>query len=200
MPRFKFDSRLYDPLSITSLYGSEAMLRDMLEKSDFDKDKFLLSPAMGAADQILQWGDLSRLRILLDDKIGHQLQNLDFFRLVIERWSHDPIINRDNWDLVFDLVGYVSDKLVQEQWGNELLCVAAGAGCMPLIRRLITNAQHMADLRRELLREFRLKQWSACGKPTHQSIGEAVLGNHVGKILIGGKWYRSTPSVPEFPR
>jgi hypothetical protein len=154
MPRFEFDSNLYDPISITSLYGSEAMLRHMLENSDFDNDKFLREPAMGAADQILRWGDVSRLRILfLDDKLGHQLQNLHFFRLVIKRWS-DPILNGHNWDLVFDLVDYVSDTLVQEQWGNELLCVAAGAGCMPIIRRLITSSQHKVELRSELLREF----------------------------------------------
>ncbi|OJJ79437.1 uncharacterized protein ASPGLDRAFT_77654 [Aspergillus glaucus CBS 516.65] len=77
---FRFDSSLYDPLSITSHYGSGAMLRDMLENSDFDKDKFLRNPAMEAADQIFQWGNISRLRILfLDDKLGHQLQNLGFF-------------------------------------------------------------------------------------------------------------------------
>lgn len=180
--RFQFDSSLYDPLSITSLYGPEAMLHDMLENSDFNEDKFLQNTAMKAADQIFQWGDLSRLRILfLDDKLGHQLQNLDFFRLVIKMWS-DPIINHDNWDPAFDLIEYVLDKLVQEQWGNELLCMAAGAGCMPMIQRLITSAQHNAELRHELLHEFRSEQWSTSGKPTHQSIGEAVLQNHIDVV------------------
>lgn len=180
--RFRFDSSLYDPLSITSLYGSEAMLPDMLETSDFDKDKFLRNPAMEAADQIFQWGDISRLRILfLDDKLGHQLQNLGFFRFVIKMWN-DPYINHHNWDPAFDLVEYVSDKMVQEQWGNELLCVAAGAGCMPIIQRLMTSAQHNAELGCELLREFRPEQWSTFGKPTHQSIGEAVMGNHIDVV------------------
>lgn len=35
--RLVFDSSLYDPLSITSLYGSEAILRKMLENSDLTK-------------------------------------------------------------------------------------------------------------------------------------------------------------------
>lgn len=180
--RFQFDSSLYDPLSITSLYGSEAMLRNMLENADFDKDNFLRNPAMEAADQIFQWGDVSRLRILfLDEKLGHQLQNLGFFRFVIKMWN-DPNINHDDWDLVFDLVEYVSDKMVQEQWGNELLCVAAGAGCMPIIRRLMTSAQHNAEFRCELLREFRSEQWSTSVKPAHQSIGEAVLGDHIDVV------------------
>lgn len=182
-PRFQFDSSLYDPLSITSLYGSVAMLRDMLENSNFDSNKFLREPAMEAADQILQWGDVRRLKILFfDGQLGHQLQSLDFFRLIIKRW-YNPGISRRNCDIVFDLVDGVSDKLVREQWGNELLCVAAGAGCMPIIRRLITSAQHKAELRRELLCQSRFEQeWSRFGKSMHQSVGEAVLGNHVDVV------------------
>ena len=60
------------------------MLRDMLQSSDFDNDKFLPHPAMGAVDQILQWGDVSRLRILfLGSNVGSQLRDLGFFRLVM---------------------------------------------------------------------------------------------------------------------
>lgn len=199
-PRFEFDSTLYDPLSITSLYGSEAMLRHMLENSDFDKDKFLPQPATraadqllqwggtGAADEILQWGDLSRLRILLlEGKTGYQLRNLDFFRLVIRKWS-DPILRHHNWDLVFDLTDHVLDTLVQENYANELLCMAAGAGCIPIIQRLMVRAQHEGKLRTELLRGVRRKQdVSSFGKSVHQSIRQAVLGNHVGVVeyLLG---------------
>lgn len=180
-PRFLFDSSLYDPLSITSLYGSEAMLRDMLENSDFDKDKFLPQPALAAADQILQWGDQSRLRILLDSKLGHQLQNLDFFRLILNGWSH-PGTNCSTWDQVFDLVDHILDILVQEKWGNELLCMAASVGCMPMVRRLMIRAQHKAELRSELLRGLRRERHRPFDKSRHQSIGEAVLGNHVDVV------------------
>lgn len=167
--RFDFDSRLYDPLSITSLYGSPAILRDMLKNSDFDKDKYLRLSAMSAAEQILQWGDVSRLRVLfLEGKLSHQLRNLDFFRLVIRRWV-DFGARHDNWEVVFDLVDYMLDTLVEEKWGNELLCIAARAGCIPMIRRLLNRAQHKAELRTELL----------CGFP---SIGQAVLGNHIGVV------------------
>ena len=178
--RFEFDSHLYDPLSITSLYGSDAMLRDMLENSNFDKDKFLPLPAIGAADQILQWGDFSRLNILfLEGKLSHQLRNLDFFRLIIRQWSVFGV-RHDNWNVAFDLVDHTLDTLVQEQWGNKLLCIAARAGCMPVIQRLLNRAQHMAELRTELLRGF-------------QSIGEAVLGNHtdVVEYLLGQEGFEA---------
>jgi hypothetical protein len=59
-PRFTFDPILYDPLSITSIYSSKAILQRMLEHSDLSNHtRFLSSPAIGAADQILEWGDLS---------------------------------------------------------------------------------------------------------------------------------------------
>ncbi len=188
--RFLDDSNLYDPLVITALHGSGAMLHDMLKNSDFDMDKFLPQSAIGAADQILQWGDWSRLRILfLEDKTSHQLQNLDFFRLVLRRWP-GPGKHRQNWDLVFDLVEYVLDTLVQEQWGNELLCMAASEGCVPIIQRLMTRAQYQVELRTELLRDVRRDQQSPFfGKSVHQSVGEAVLGNHVDVVecLLGQK-------------
>jgi ankyrin repeat protein len=182
-PRFVFDSILYDPLSITSLYGSEAMLHDMLENSNFDKDGFLPSPAIGAANQIFRWGDLSRLRILfLGGSIGYQLRNLEFFQLVIREWSTSGRHSQD-YDVVFDLVGDVIDILVQERWGNELLCVAASAGCMPLIRRLMDRAQHNAELGAELMRETpREPHAMSFSKTAHQSIGEAVLSNHVDTV------------------
>ena len=62
-PRIEFDSDLYDPLSVTSLYGSEAMLRHMLENSDLSANMFFRNSAIRATDQVLQWGDVSRLRI-----------------------------------------------------------------------------------------------------------------------------------------
>lgn len=180
--RFDFHSSLYDPLSITALYGSDTILRDMLANSDFEGVGFLPQSAMRATEQILQWGDVSRLGVLfLADKLGHQLQNLDFFQLVIKRWHFYPVSNHDTWESVFDLVKHVSDKMVQEQWGNELLCVAAGAGCMPIIRRLMDISQHKTDLGSELLRAPRL------GPTRHESIGEAVMGNHLNvvKYLLG---------------
>lgn len=194
-PRFEFDSSLYDPLSITSIYGSVPTLLDMLRKSTFDNDKFLQGSAMRAADQILQWGSVSRLKILfLDDRTGQHLQTFEFFRLIIKRWNEArPITNPwhkepQNWDLVFDLVDNISEKLIEEHWGNELLCLAAGAGCMPIVQRLMTSAQDNGELRNELLRENQLEeQRSSFDKSTHQSIGQAVLGNHVDIVeyLLG---------------
>lgn len=48
--RFDFDSGLHDSLSITSLYGSDAMLRFMLQDPDFDKDSYRPLTILNAAD------------------------------------------------------------------------------------------------------------------------------------------------------
>ena len=178
--RFQFDSHLYDPLSITSLYGSEAMLRNVLENSNFDGEKYLPVPAFDAAYQVLQWGDLSRLKMLfLEDKFGKQLRNLDFFRLIIRQWS-DSGARHDNWNVAFELVDHMLDTIVREQWGSELFCIAARAGCMPMIQRLLDRAQHKTELRTELLRGV-------------QSIAEAVLGNHTDTVeyLLGQEGFEA---------
>ncbi|KAF2416555.1 hypothetical protein EJ08DRAFT_99133 [Tothia fuscella] len=167
--RFEFDGLLYDPLSMTSLYGSDAFLREMLVTSKFEGDMYLPSSAIRAADQILLWGDLSRLRMLfMDSKLGPQLRDLEFFRLVIRRWSEFGV-RHDNWGIAFDLLQYVLDALIQEQWGNELLTVAAGAGCVPIIQHLINRAQDTPGLKDELLRQ-------------PHPIVEAILANHVAVV------------------
>ncbi|KAJ5615036.1 ankyrin repeat-containing domain protein [Penicillium hordei] len=162
------------------MYGSVPTLYELLEKSNFDGDKFLPASAMRAADQILRWGSVARLKILfLDDQAGQQLQNYEFFQLIIKKWDEGRLFTnpwhkeRQNWDIVFDLVDNVSEKMTEEHWGNELLCLAAGVGCMPIVQR-------EGELRNELLRANQLEEkQSSFGKSTHQSIGQAVLGNHV---------------------
>jgi hypothetical protein len=62
---------------------------------------------MAAADQILQWGDLSRLRLLWESDAGRQIRdNLeDFARLVARQWSRSPGDRaRPGWDVIFGLV------------------------------------------------------------------------------------------------
>jgi hypothetical protein len=167
--RFEFYSHLYDPLSITALYGSDRLLRDMLENSTFDGDKYLPSPAKSAADQIMQWGDLSKLKILFfEGKLGHQLRNLEFFRLIIRQWV-DIRVRHEDWEPAFSLVDSVLDTMVEEQWAHELFCSAARYGCIPMVQHLLDQAQRKAELRTELLRAF-------------ESLEDEVIGNHLDAV------------------
>ncbi|RBR22171.1 hypothetical protein FVER53590_07379 [Fusarium verticillioides] len=180
--RFEFDGSLYDPLSITSLYGSEVVLLKMLETSDLESPKFLPNTAMIAVEQVLQWADLRRLGMLFHGRgTGCHLQNIGFFRRIIEWWRSPSINNSQDWDAAFDVINDISDILIRERWGNELLCLAASHGCMPIIKRLMNNAQQNVDLKEELLRAPQ-RQPRSLAHPGHQSVGEAALAGHVDVV------------------
>ena len=145
------------------------MLRDLLANSELNEVKFLPTSVFNAAHQILQWGDLSRLRILfLEGKCNCQLRNLEFFQLIIRLWSECGL-RHDNWNVAFELVEHIWDTIVREEWGSELFCIATQAGCLPMIQHLLNTAQHNMEFRVELLRGL-------------GSVGEAVLGNHLDVV------------------
>ncbi|WPH01822.1 Hypothetical protein R9X50_00467600 [Acrodontium crateriforme] len=181
--RFEFDSRLYDALGVTSLYGPPAMLYHMMQNSDFSSNKFLPSTAISATKQILQWGELERLSILVSSEaFGCQLRGIDFWSLVLDFWS-DPVQRGRNWEVVFNLIDNTSDTLVDESSANELLCLAARVGCLPLIQRLMIKAQHDQRLKNGLLCTFpRTLNPLAQRKSRNQPIGEAVLNDHVATV------------------
>ena len=181
-PRQDFDSSLYDPLSITALYGSEAMLCRVLRDADLGSEAYVSQPVKAATIQLLRWGDLSRLKtLLMEIRAKDQIPIIDFFQIVIKQWNTYKI-QRDSWDLAFDILGSVLHWLIRDQLGNELLCIAARGGCMPLVQRLLSMAVGHQALRYELQRNpprQRQIESLATTRPVHQSIGEAVSGNHV---------------------
>ena len=180
--RFEFDGSLYDPLSITSLYGPEELLLKMLETSDFESHEFLPNTALLAVDQILKWGDLCRLRMLFfGRRTGCHLQNLDFFRRIIDSWRFSNQSYSQDWDAAFNIINDIPDIIVTGGWGNELLCLAASQGCLPVIKRLMEIAQLNIDIRKELLREPQHQPRSLTHR-VHQSIGEAVFAGHIGVV------------------
>ncbi|WPB02450.1 uncharacterized protein RHO25_007085 [Cercospora beticola] len=62
--RFPFDPTLHDPLSIVSLYGSEAVLSGMLERP-LVRDRYHANTAMRAAEQVLRWSPPERVLVLM---------------------------------------------------------------------------------------------------------------------------------------
>ena len=72
------------------------------------------------------------------------------------------------------------DTLADKQWGNKLLCVSARSGCVPMIQRLLSRANHIEELRTKLWRDSR-------------PISEAILGNHVAAVecLLNGTSLKS---------
>ncbi|KAM3457627.1 hypothetical protein MY3296_001059 [Beauveria thailandica] len=182
--RYEFVSELYDPLSIVSLYGSGALLVHLLKTADLSSSHYLSNSPLAATEQVLQWGDLSRLVILFaHDDFKSQLHTLEFFRLLIRQWSLVGWslvgFRHRNWDVAFDLVHQVFDAMVTGQWGNELLCISANTGCMPIIQRLMMGAKCNPELKAELWRAPCRGSSNATLQRAHQSVGEAALMNHI---------------------
>ena len=149
-PRFPLDWKFHDPLTITSLYGSKAMLQEMLERADFNDGSFLPNTPMKAAEQIFREGDLSILNLFFSDvRVGPQFRTFEFFHFLMKQWVlfHGP--GRD-WEQVFDLVDIAKDAMIQEHWGHKLLCAANDMGCEPIARRLLNIAQRDTELKNEL--------------------------------------------------
>ncbi|AEO63287.1 uncharacterized protein THITE_2037841 [Thermothielavioides terrestris NRRL 8126] len=146
-PRFPFDPSLYDPLSIVSLYGSEALLQRMLDRADVgNTDRYLPDAAMAAADQILQFGDLSRLELLWRSKLGPQIRNRTFAKLAVKQWSMRPFDKqRSRWDVVFGLIDGMFDLMVKEGWDGELLRAATQTGCTPMVQLLSDKVQQISE-------------------------------------------------------
>lgn len=167
------------------------MLRYLMENGNLDGKEYLSQSAFAASQQTLQYGHLSRLKILFtEDKFSNQLRKLEFFRLLVGHWAHDRM-RRESWDEAFYLIDEVVNMMINERRGNELMCIAAGFGCMPIIRQLVKLADRQPKLKLKLKRSpQRSRRGTYSSKPAHQSIGEAVLGNHVDvlKYLLEQDW------------
>ena len=127
---------------------------------------------MDAVGRILHWGSLAKLRILfLDERTGGQLQNLDFFKLIIARWV-DSRARQNDWDVVFALVDEVPDVLVQQSWDNELMSIAARHSCEPILQKLTARMQQVTAIRSGQLRNNELAANASCSE--HDGIFQAL--------------------------
>lgn len=172
----------HDPLTITAQYGSEEALRRILEGCDISP-----SSAETAAWQLIIFRKLPALEILFFDKnTGPMIQDLWLFREAMSHWTVSEDLERDLlFAFLVRLGRAIIDTIVAKQWGNELLCQAARMGCLPFVEMLFDEAANNEELKEELLRDSirdpdaRPREWA-----THQSVGEAVLYNHVDIVTF----------------
>ena len=175
-PKFAYDSDFLDPLIITSLYGPEIALKKLLQDHNVASKDFLIDSVKQTIQQIIRYGAVIRLCVLFrDPRVGPQVRTLEFFRKVMYEWSESDKQSKE-WAVLFDLVFDIFDDLVREEWGNELLCVAACIGCLPIVERLFGEAACNPAMRNKLLRDVKR---DCRPRDYHQSVGEAVWWNHV---------------------
>ena len=151
-------------------------MKKLLQDYEVGSKEFMIDSVKQTIQQIILYGDISRLCTLFrDPRVGPKVRTLDFFRQTMEAWARSDRDSRQ-WLGLFGLVFYIFDVLVQEEWGNELLCVAVSMGCLPMVERLFEEAARNPAMRNEHLRDPQRD----CNYPDyHQSIGEAVWYNRV---------------------
>lgn len=134
-PRFIFEARLYDPLSIISLYGSQRVMDHMIGTSDLSTPIFLPRTILKAAEQIILWGEPSRLKSLVTTvRHNDRLQQVEVLDLIIRAWG-SLTSKHPGWDVISDLIVHLSDTIV-EQYMARLHDAASAAGCVPMTRWL----------------------------------------------------------------
>ncbi|KAI1846709.1 hypothetical protein JX266_007282 [Neoarthrinium moseri] len=181
----EYSSQCHDRLTITAQHGSKDALKRMLEGCDISPPNFGPCSVDETAWQLILSGNTTALGILFFDKTtGPNIQDLWLFREAMSHWGKSENKERDLFfAFLVGLARKVVDIMVEKQWGNELLCQAAKMGCLPIIEMLFDEAAHNAGLKEELLRDrirdpqARPGEWG-----THQSVGEAVLHNHVNIV------------------
>lgn len=113
-PKFDYDSCSQDPLTVTSLHGSEFALRKLLEDDNIniESKEFLRDSIRSTIKQIIQWGDISRLSILFRDPlIGPKVRNIGIFHLIMTQWTSSDKKSRP-WAGCFDLVFDICDAVL----------------------------------------------------------------------------------------
>ncbi|KAI7506532.1 hypothetical protein KC347_g7555 [Hortaea werneckii] len=138
-PRFLFEDELYDPLSITCLFGSESMLWHVLANADFRKDVYHPHSVKRAVEQVLQWADLGRIPMLaLRTEMWLQISKAQLSWLVMSQWSIQDAGRRD-WDAVFDLLRRTGGGLGPGPSAEELRSFALQRNCPPMVQLYDTD-------------------------------------------------------------
>lgn len=175
---------MLDPFTILSLYGQESLLQDLLR--DCDQDSILVQDQQKhAVIAILRMGDLNRLPILIQLKPGEDLYHcVRLFEEVLHHWSQHHLNlspeSQKRFDVIFDHMAGMADAMVEQQWGNSILCRASSFGCIPFLERLFSAAARNPLLKREILRTPHRSEGSSLFY--HQSVGDAAW-NHQGAAV-----------------
>lgn len=171
-----------EPLSIAAVYGTEALLKGILGDIDVRCDHGE-KPCPNAVYAVLTQGELCRLPLLMRYNDGADInQVMQSFYRVMQAWGE---CNRTTpgkmtanvskgFEQLFNHMEGSYDVIVEHEWGNGLLCMAADSGCLPFIKKLFNAAEHNQPLRRDLLRA----PHRGGHLLYHQSVGEAVWNCH----------------------
>ena len=177
-----YDIYLLDSLQILALEGPLLAFQEIVEDLSIDINgaDFRHNTLRETIYNILRLGDISRLPILFHaPKFTPVIRNIGIFHQMMKAWSQSDK-NFERWSGCFDLIYDICDDVLTEDlWANELLCLAVGSGCLPIVERLFDAATRKPDMKSVMLQNLRREVQPNLPVAYHQSVGEAVWNNHV---------------------
>jgi hypothetical protein len=158
-----------DPVVVAAMFGPAESVIDMVRR---DTDAASIWRAVG---RLVRAGKTKALRQLVGDETsGRMLCTPVFFDRVLLNWSTygaDDVQSTQDWMVIFEFVIVnTRDRLLDE--GSRVLTMAAGAGCLPLVKALFKVADDDPELRASILSVDRRPRPGLREK--HQSVGEAA--------------------------
>ncbi|KAB5571775.1 hypothetical protein GE09DRAFT_992212 [Coniochaeta sp. 2T2.1] len=165
--RFGEELANLDPLVVVAIFGPDESVADMLSRTT---DHASVWRAVG---HLVNLGKVQTLKGLVQDTAaGEILCTAEFFSHVLHNWNTEETRGKptEKWEETFEFVmRKTHDQLLQG--GNEILCRAAGRGCLPLVQSLFHVAESDAELKAAILSTTRPQR---NGKARHQSVGEGA--------------------------
>jgi ankyrin repeat protein len=173
-PHWNFNINKCDPLYVATLFGSHDFLRDLAE-SNLDHLELLENSFATAFRRVIDVEDTVAATILIvSSSTGPQLRQGELIceSLAARGQKHRSQGENDaDWDDVHNIHithMFLDDNSYRDllDWANNILCTAAGAGCLPAIQTLFHHASEKPDLADAIV--------NCISKNERQSIGEAA--------------------------
>ncbi|KAG9255094.1 wd-repeat protein [Emericellopsis atlantica] len=180
-----------ETLPIVFLYGSDTLALEMLDFVTKETDAHsMATQTRNAVKDLLRSMDLRRLPLLLRYSPDQNLQmTMDLFSEVMRHWArmHRGLSAeaQKDFETVFDHIAGAFELMVQQQWGNQMLCSAASYGCLPMMERLFAAARSNPALGAEMLRAPHRDAASRFKTAFHhQSIGDAAWNGRTAAVAF----------------
>ncbi|KFA71991.1 hypothetical protein S40288_08082 [Stachybotrys chartarum IBT 40288] len=173
-----------ETLSIVFVFGSETLALELLgmlvQQSDAES---VLEQKKNAVDDLIRLGELHRLPLLISYSPDEDLKScMDLFGKVMRYWAqaHQEMTKESEkrFEAIFNHMAGAFGIMVQQEWGNHMLCLAASYGCIPMLRRLFTAAALDPELKAEILRSPHRDEGRSKTAVYHQSVGDAAWNGH----------------------
>ncbi|ATY62351.1 wd-repeat protein [Cordyceps militaris] len=179
-----------DPLTMVSLYGSAYLFEELLQEVKAGRLSVTEEQRTRVVDTLLRQDDTSRLLGLINFDVEEEVDEAQRLSVRVIRGWHpsyqyqSTAERKSSFDAIFDHIVRGLDFIVDEEWPNELLCIAASRGCLPVLERLFRAASCNPALQQNILQTRHRGNGRLHSAEPHQSVGEAAQSGHGAAVAF----------------